>query len=114
MILELSQQMLEFLGHKVVTCENGDQALELYQDALTEGNPFDLVIMDLTIPGGMGGERAIKELLRIDPKARAIVASGYSNDRVMAEHREHGFRAMVMKPYQLEDLDQVIRKTLRS
>ncbi|RJX19081.1 MAG: PAS domain S-box protein [Desulfobulbus sp.] len=114
MILELSQQMLEFLGHKVVTCENGDQALELYQDALTEGNPFDLVIMDLTIPGGMGGERAIKELLRIDPKARAIVASGYSNDRVMAEHREHGFKAMVMKPYQLEDLDQVIRKTLRS
>ncbi|MHB8790099.1 MAG: PAS domain S-box protein [Desulfobulbaceae bacterium] len=112
MILELTQQMLEFLGHKVVTCTDGEQSLKLYQEAMAQGQPFDLVIMDLTIPGGMGGEKAIKELLLLDPKARAIVSSGYSNDRVMAEHREYGFKGMVMKPYQLEDLDRIIRKTL--
>ncbi|MHB8809217.1 MAG: PAS domain S-box protein [Desulfobulbaceae bacterium] len=113
MILELTQQMLEFMGHKVVTCGDGQQALQLYKKAMEASEPFDLTIMDLTIPGGMGGEKAVKELLLLDPKARAIVSSGYSNDRVMAEYREHGFKAMVIKPYQLEDLDRVVRKTLR-
>ena len=112
MILELTQQMLEFMGHQVVTCTDGQQALKLYQEGMAAGHPFDLVIMDLTIPGGMGGEKAVQELLRIDPRARAIVASGYSDDPVMAGYREYGFKAVVMKPYQLEDLDRAVRKTL--
>jgi PAS domain S-box-containing protein len=114
MILELTKQMLEFLGHKVISCNDGEQALRLYKEAKAAGKPFDLVIMDLTIQGGMGGEKAIKELLLFDPEARAVVSSGYSNDRVMAHHLEHGFKAMVVKPYQLEDLDRVIRQVLLS
>ncbi len=114
MILQLSQQMLEYLGHVVVTCNDGEQALALYEKNLEEQTPFDLVILDLTIPGGMGGEKTISKLLEIDPNAKAIVSSGYSNDKVMAEHMQHGFKAMVVKPYQIEDIDKAIQETLTS
>ncbi len=113
MILELSKQMLEYLGHEVVVCEDGESALEEYELAMQRESPFDLVIMDLTIPGGMGGEKAIQELLKLDPHAKAIVSSGYSNDRVMAEYKKHGFKSVVIKPYQMEDLDRAIQNTLR-
>ena len=69
MILELSQQMLEHLGHQVVICEDGESALKEYEKAMQEKCPFDVVIMDLTIPGGMGGEKAIQALLKLDPEA---------------------------------------------
>ncbi|GAB4334271.1 MAG: hypothetical protein Kow0089_03380 [Desulfobulbaceae bacterium] len=114
MIQELSRQMLEFLGHEVVLCDEGKSALDLYEKAMKNRRPFDLVIMDLTIPGGMGGEKAIKELLRMDPGAKAIVSSGYSNDKVMAGYVSHGFKAVIVKPYQMEDLEKIIQQTLRS
>ncbi len=112
MILELSEQMLEFLGHEVVLCTEGESALQKYQAAMQEGSPFDLVIMDLTIPGGMGGEKAIQQLLKIDPDATAIVSSGYSNDKVMSEYKQHGFKAVVVKPYQIEDLTKALQNAL--
>lgn len=112
MILELSRQMLEYLGHEVVTAGDGEIALRKYEKAMQERYPFDLVIMDLTIPGGMGGEKAIRKLLKLDPEARAIVSSGYSNDKVMADYIHHGFKGVIVKPYQMEDLDKAIRKTL--
>ncbi len=113
MIVELSKQMLEHLGHEVVTTGDGEQTLELYAKAQEENIPFDIVIMDLTIPGGMGGKKTIKKLLRIDPDARAIVSSGYSNDPVMAEYRDYGFRSVIVKPYQLEDLAKAVQDTLQ-
>ena len=112
MILELSQQMLEYLGHQVVICEEGESALKEYEKAMLEKCPFDVVIMDLTIPGGMGGEKAIQALLKLDPEAKAIVSSGYSNDKVMSDYMDHGFKAVVVKPYQIEDLDKAIQNTL--
>lgn len=114
MILQLSKQMLKYLGHEAETCSDGEQAIALYDKAMQENKPFDLVIMDLTIPGGMGGEKAIKKLLEIDPEAKAIVSSGYSNDKVMSEYIQHGFKAVVVKPYQVEDLDKAIQETLGS
>lgn len=114
MILELTGQMLKFMGHEVTPCRDGRECLDLYEKAMIDKAPYDLVIMDLTIPGGMGGSKAIKELLKIDPLARAIVSSGYSNDPVMAEYAEHGFKAVVVKPYQLEDLNRAVQITLQS
>ena len=70
--------------------------------------PIDLVIMDLTIPGGMGGQEAAKKLLQFDPAARIIVASGYSNDPVMADYEKYGFRAAIAKPFKLRDLGDVL------
>lgn len=114
MIVELSKQILEHLGHEVVASKDGETALEYYQKAMIENNPFDIVIMDLTIPGGMGGKETIKELMRIDPDARAVVSSGYSHDPVMAEYWKYGFKAVIVKPYQVEDLKKVIQETLQS
>lgn len=97
-------KMLNRLGFEAETCSDGSQALELYQQAAEQGRPFGLVIMDLTIPGGMGGEEAIRRLLAIDPEAVVMVASGYSNDPVMSEFSSYGFRACLTKPFGLEEL----------
>ena len=112
MILELSKQMLEYLGHEVVTALDGASALKEYENAMREQGRFDHVIMDLTIPGGMGGEKAVRQLLKLDPEARAIVSSGYSNDKVMSDYMNHGFKGVIVKPYQMEDLDKAIQKAL--
>ncbi|MDW7773026.1 MAG: response regulator [Desulfobulbaceae bacterium] len=113
MIIELSRQILEHLGYEVVTAEDGKAAIEYYQQAMAGKNPFDLVIMDLTIPGGMGGKETIKKLLNIDPEVRAIVSSGYSHDPVMAEYRKYGFKGIIVKPYQVKDLKEIVEQTLQ-
>jgi PAS domain S-box-containing protein len=112
MIRELSRQMLEYLGHYVVTSKDGREALEIYAEAMRNNQPFDLIMMDLTIPGGMGGKKTIKELLKIDPEACAIVSSGYSHDPVMADYTKYGFKAVVVKPYQIDDLEKAVQETL--
>ena len=106
--------MLEYLGHEVVICKEGESALEEYEKAMQEHCPFDVVIMDLTIPGGMGGEKAVRKLLKLDPEAKAIVSSGYSNDKVISNHMKHGFKTVIVKPYQIEDLDKAIQNTLET
>jgi CheY-like chemotaxis protein len=100
--------MLEFLGHRVFLTGNGNEALSLYGQRQRTPEPFDLVIVDLTIPGGMGGKETIAELQKIDRQARAIVSSGYSNDPVMATYRQYGFAAAVVKPYVLSELTEAI------
>jgi len=106
-------EMLEHLGYDVAFAQDGEQALAMYSKALTSGRPFDAVIMDLTIPGGMGGKEAIRRILQIDPNVRAIVSSGYSNDPVMADFRQYGFAGMVEKPFNLEKLSEQVSKVLR-
>ena len=76
----------------------------MYQHALKKNYPFKAVIMDLTIPGGMGGKETISNLLKIDKNVNAIVSSGYSNDPVMANYEEHGFKGVLTKPYSMKDL----------
>ncbi len=100
--------MLEFLGHQVFLTGNGNEALSLYEQRLRTPEPFDLVIVDLTIPGGMGGKETMAELQKIDRQARAIVSSGYSNDPVMATYRQYDFAAAVVKPYVLSELTEAI------
>jgi CheY-like chemotaxis protein len=87
---------------------DGGEAIERYRNAKERGQPFDAVIMDLTIAGGMGGKDTIRKLLEYDPDAKAIVSSGYSNDPIMANFREHGFRDVIVKPYKTIDLSRVL------
>ena len=94
------------------TAEEGAAAVAMYREAMEGGAPFDLVIMDLTIPGGMGGEEAVQEILKIDPNVRAIVSSGYSTDPIMARFREYGFCATMTKPYKLQEIAAVIERVL--
>jgi PAS domain S-box-containing protein len=105
--------VLKRLGYTVEFADDGIQAIELYQAALKNGEHFDAVIMDLTVPGGMGGKEAIMKLLEIDPGVKAIVSSGFSNDPIMASFRNHGFKGVVTKPYRIRDLGETLRDVLR-
>jgi PAS domain S-box-containing protein len=104
--------MVEQLGYRVEHAADGAEAVELYRRALAGTDPFDAVIMDLTIPGGMGGQAAIRHLLHLDPAVRAIVASGYSNDPVLSSYRAYGFRDRISKPFRSDDLARVLRRVL--
>jgi len=109
-VREVAGMMLTELGYAVVFALDGQEAVRLYQEALTGRNPFDYVILDLTIPGGMGGEETIKELQKIDPEVKAIVSSGYSSSPVMANFREYGFSAVAVKPYNIVELSRIFHE----
>ncbi|WP_224984495.1 hybrid sensor histidine kinase/response regulator [Geomonas agri] len=108
-IRQLAEGMLLHLGHQVQTCADGAEAVELYQQALRNGTPFNLVLADLTIPGGMGGREAAQQILALDPQARLVVMSGYSNDPVMASFREYGFVKALHKPFGVEALTALLQ-----
>ncbi len=111
-IREMARFLLNRLGFEVELAADGAEAVRQYQVAQAGGRPFDLVVMDLTVPAGMGGQEALARLRQIDPAVRAIVSSGYSIDPVLANYRAHGFRGMVAKPYQLDDLTRALREAL--
>jgi CheY-like chemotaxis protein len=109
---EVAMKMLAHLGYQVEVAVDGSETIDLYKKSLEMNRPYGAVIMDLTIPGGMGGAEAIKKLLEIDPQVKAIVSSGYSNDPVMAEFRQYGFRGFIMKPYMLKELKKTLEQVL--
>jgi len=112
-ILDFARKLSEHLGYKVSVAGDGREAVDFYRQALDAGEPFDVVIMDLTVPGGMGGREALKLLREIDPGVRAIVSSGYSTDDAMASHLEHGFLGVVPKPYNAEVLVKEINRVMQ-
>jgi PAS domain S-box-containing protein len=111
-IREVLQALLDHIGYTSRYSRDGAEALEMYVKAMEDREPFDVVILDLTIPGGMGGKETIGKMLEVDPDVRAIVSSGYSNDPVMANHRSYGFKGIVPKPYRIEELSQVLHDVL--
>ena len=98
--------------YKPEAAKDGTEAIELYRHAKDSDKPFDVAILDLTIKGGMGGKDTIKDLLEIDPQAKAIVSSGYSNDPVMTHFREYGFIGALPKPYMMKDLSDMLNQVL--
>lgn len=111
-VRDLLGEILGQIGYEVGFAREGGEAIELYIRAKDSGKPFDVVIMDLTVPGGMGGKETIKRLLDIDPEIKAIVSSGYSNDPIMSDYRRYGFMEMVTKPYRIEELSVVLNKVM--
>ena len=106
--------MLWDLGYEVTTVIDSSEAVELYRKARQSEHPFDAVILDLTVPGGMGGREAVQKLLDIDPEVKAIVSSGYSNDSIMSDFRTHGFRGVLAKPYNATELSTVLHRVMAS
>ncbi len=113
-ILDLVEHMLRQLGLDMVRAGSGMEAVELYRNARLKGGGLDLLIMDLTIPGGMGGKEAAEILRREFPDVKMIVSSGYSNDPVMASYRDYGFSGVLVKPYRCEDLATLLAEVLNS
>ncbi len=112
-VREVATAMLKSLGYEVEVARDGAEAIQLYAKAKESGRAFNAVIMDLTVPGGMGGEQAIKKLLEVDPNIKAFVSSGYSNDLVMADYKQYGFLGVIAKPYKIADLGEAIDKVLK-
>jgi PAS domain S-box-containing protein len=114
MIRDVASAVLAELGYEVSLAKDGAEAVTLYQKSKDLERPFAAVILDLTVPGGMGGEEALKRLRSIDPGVKAIVSSGYSNDQVMAAYKEYGFSAVIAKPYKLADMSAVLHQVINS
>ncbi|UCG77947.1 MAG: PAS domain S-box protein [Nitrospirota bacterium] len=108
-VRDVALSMLEQLGYEAVPAKNGEEAIKIYRDAINKDKPFSAVILDLTIAGGMGGEKAVKGILELDPDARVLISSGYTNDPVIASYEEYGFKGFVIKPYKIEDLGILLK-----
>ncbi len=106
--------MLCSLGYQVHKAKDGEEAVAAYTDAEEAGRPFDLVVMDLTIPGGMGGREAVQVLRKIDPTVKVIVSSGYSDEPVMANYTEYGFEGVIRKPYTIYEVSRVVHQVMNA
>jgi CheY-like chemotaxis protein len=111
-VREALGEILRRLGYEVDFAVDGAEAIEKYTIARNSGRSFVLVIMDLKVPGGLGGKEAISRLLEIDPEVKAIVSSGYSNDPVMSGYRKYGFRGVITKPYKAEELSKAVHEVI--
>ncbi len=114
MLHEVAEAMLEELGYQTVHALDGIEAIEKYKERADGSEPIDVVIMDLTIPGGMGGEEAVQGVLSIDDEAKVVVCSGYSNDSVMARFEDYGFKGALSKPYNIDELDSMLSQMMAS
>ncbi len=111
-VLRLAKEMLEHLGYSVTTAVNGEEAVLFFEKAYGTDCPYDIVILDLTIPGGMGGKDTIIKLQEIDPGVKAVVSSGYANDPIMSNSEAYGFCAVMPKPYRINTLSQTLSKVV--
>jgi CheY-like chemotaxis protein len=112
MIRATLRESLEYLGYEVITVPDGQAAVAEVKKALEEGRPFDLAILDLTIPGGVGGKKVLYELRRLDPKLKAVVASGYADDPAFTDFQRYGFQAVLKKPFTLQELSNILHEVL--
>jgi two-component system cell cycle sensor histidine kinase/response regulator CckA len=112
LIRKLAAEFLTLWGCEVTVSKDGQEAITLYAQAMRQGQKFDVVILDLTIPGGMGGKETLKRLLSLDPKVRAIASSGYSHDPIVSDFRSHGFAAILPKPYDGNQIQRVVNQVI--
>jgi CheY-like chemotaxis protein len=112
MVRLVTGKMLYQLGYTAEFVKNGDDAIKVYKKAKKSSKGFDAVIMDLTIPGGMGGKETIKKLIDVDPQVKAILATGYTHDPVMSEYKQYGFSGAVPKPFTIEELGNLLQSII--
>jgi CheY-like chemotaxis protein len=111
-IIDVTLEVLKFLGYEVMFAKEGAAAVELYKKEKEAGVPFDVVIIDLTVPEGMGGKETIEKLRKFDPTVKAIVSSGYSNDPALQEFERYGFFGKLAKPYRITDLKSILEQMI--
>jgi CheY-like chemotaxis protein len=112
MVGEIACQMLKYMGFDGVWVANGAEAIQEYGKQKEAGQAYAAIIMDLTIPGGMGGEEAIVKILALDPAAKAFVSSGYANDPIMVNYKDYGFIGVIAKPFDIAAVQQILKMVL--
>jgi CheY-like chemotaxis protein len=112
-ILDVTHEVLKFLKFDVVFARDGLAAIDLYKKEKIAGAPFDIVILDLSVPSGMGGKETIEQLRKFDPAVKAIVSSGYTNDPVVQDFLQYGFSGRLTKPYKINDLKILLEQLMR-
>ena len=113
-VREVTGAMVKRLGYHVETAERGEETIEMYRRSLEKQDPFDILIMDLTIAGGMGGVETLKQIRKLNPDVMAIVSSGYSNDPALSKYDQYGFSGCLVKPYRIEELSEVLNAVMIS
>ncbi|MBF0559263.1 MAG: PAS domain S-box protein [Nitrospirae bacterium] len=114
LVRDIAGEILALLGYDVSFAEDGLNAINTYKNAAAENKPFSFVIMDLTVPGGMGGKEAVQNILEADPSATVIVSSGYSSDPIMSEYKQYGFKGVITKPYTVQRMSEAIADAFSS
>ena len=111
-IRDLGKRILEATGYAVEVAADGAAALKLYRMALKTKQPFDASVLDLTVPGGKGAVETVGEILKLDPEAKVIVTSGYSNAPAMSDYRGYGFAGVLTKPYTTDEISQALSEII--
>ena len=112
-IREIAYEIIQALGYDIDCVKEGKELIDMYKEAMAENIHIDAVILDLTVPGGMGGKEAIQKLNEIDPNVFGIVSSGYSNDPIMSVYQDFGFKAVIVKPYRIEEMEEVLESAIK-
>lgn len=112
-ILDVTLEVLQFLGYEVQFARDGNEALALYARERDAGVPFDVVILDLSVPDGMGGREAIGKLKELDPSVKAIVSSGFANDPCVQDYASFGFAGRLAKPYKINDMKTILEQLIQ-
>lgn len=112
MIRQVLKTMLQFIGYNCNTAEDGKETIELYKAAMIAQSPYDAVVIDLTVPGGMGALETIKELHKLDLNVKAIVSTGYANDTIISNYQEFGFKGYILKPFKVDELSRLINAVI--
>ncbi|MBA4394269.1 MAG: hypothetical protein C0407_12030, partial [Desulfobacca sp.] len=112
-VREVASEIVQYLGYEVQTASEGGEAIEFFRKAQENKTPFSAVILDLTIRGGIGGKETMEKLLEINPEVKALVSSGYSDDPIMANFQEYGFKGIISKPYKIQDMQNILSRVLK-
>jgi CheY-like chemotaxis protein len=112
-ILDVTGEILAFLKYEVMTAKDGLAAIDLYKKEKSAGSPFDIVILDLSVPAGLGGKETIEQLRNFDPAVKAVVSSGYTNDPVVQDFSHYGFSERLAKPYNIQEMKNLLEKVIK-
>jgi CheY-like chemotaxis protein len=112
-ILDVTGEILTFLKYDVMTAKDGQAAVDLYKKEKAAGSPFDMVILDLSVPNGLGGKETIELLRTVDPDVKAVVSSGYTNDPVVQDFSRYGFSERLTKPYNIQEMRNLLESVIK-
>jgi len=113
-IRDVTHEILQFLNYEVISAREGNEALDIYKEEKMAGHPFDVVILDLSVPNGLGGKETIELLRNFDPAVKAVISSGFTDDPVVKDFLHYGFSERLTKPYNIREMKELLEKVIKN